>query len=429
MFRRRHHLAGVPGLLAGLAVAGALAVAWWGTPAPAATATRPLPTARPAQVGLSAERLRRVQELIASAIAEERIAGAVTLVARRGRVVHLAAQGLADREARRPMLRESRFLMASSTKPVTGVAVLMLMEEGKLRLSDPISRFLPEFRDLRVAVPQPGGEPRLEPAARQVTIRDLLTHTSGLGSGAAQGPSFALVGAMQPTDGLQELIPRLAAVPLEFQPGTRWSYSPLAGIDLLGRIVEVVSGKPFDVFLRERIFEPLGMRNTSFATPEDGDPRRTTVYIRGGTGLQKGPNQTGFFPSRVYYSGAGGLVSSAEDFARFALMLAGGGQFNGQRLLSPRTVELMRSNHVGTMFEGQLGRGPGMGFGLTVEVVVDHVRAGTGRSNGSFGWDGAFGTHFWVDPKEDLVGVLLVQTPGQQLHRDYEYAVRQAIIE
>ncbi|HKI37487.1 MAG TPA: serine hydrolase [Gemmataceae bacterium] len=387
---------------------------------------------KPEGVGVSSERLRRIDDVVRRHIDEHRIAGAVTLVARRGRVVHFEAYGLRDVEGKRPMAKDTLFRMASSTKPVTGVAVMMLVEEGKVRLSDPVSKFIPEFKELQVAVER-DGKVELVPAERPITIRDLLTHTSGLGSGGP-GTRKAPPEALRPggEDTLADYVQRLAKVPLDFQPGSRWSYSGLAGIDTLSRVVEVVSGRPYDEFLRERVFEPLGMKDTSFLhQTDDRNTRLASIYRGIGDKLEKLPPFLRF--PKGYFSGAGGLISTAEDYFRFAQMLANGGELDGKRLLSPRAVELLSSNQVGEMFGGQLGRPTGMGFGLTVEVVVDPVRAGTFRSEGSYGWDGAFGTHFWVDPKAHLVAVFLVQSPAGPVvrgtHGDFETAVMQAIVE
>jgi CubicO group peptidase (beta-lactamase class C family) len=390
------------------------------------------PRTKPEDVGVSSERLQRINNVVKRHIDEGHIAGAVTLVARKGKVVHFEAQGLMDIETKRPMTRDTLFRMASSTKPVTGVAVLMLIEEGKVRLADPAAKFIPEFKDVKVAV-EKDGKVELVAANRPITVRDLLTHTSGLVSGGI-GTRQAPAESLRPNgdDTLATYVARMAKVPLDFQPGSRWSYSGLAGIDALSRIVEVASGRTYDEFLRERIFEPLGMRNTFFLQgPDEPKDRLASIHRGGSKGLEKIPSFLHF--PKGYYSGAGGLASTAEDYFHFAQMLANGGALNGKRLLSPRSVELMSSNFVGEMFGGLLGRPKGMGFGLTVEVVIDPIRAGTYRSAGSFGWDGAFGTHFWVDPKAKLVAVFLVQSPAGPVVRgiqsDFETAVMQAIVD
>ncbi len=398
---------------------------------PMVRARADLTVERPEKVGMSAERLGRIEPVVRRAIDERQVTGAVALVARKGKVVHFQPYGVMDLETRAPMRRDTVFRMASSTKPVTAVAVMILVEEGKVRLSDPVSRFLPEFKRMQVAEAGPNeGEFRNVPAKREMTVLDLLTHTSGL-AGNRPGPSEAqkIIAAKRPEETLAQFIPRFAGAPLDFQPGSLWRYSGLIGFDVLARIVEVASGSTLNRFLEERIFVPLGMRNTFFVVPEARRNQQATLYRKHSKGLER-IDPPAVLAGSVYFSGAGGLLSTAEDFFCFAQMLANGGELNGKRILSPRTVDLLTSNHVGEMFVGQLGRPAGMGFGLGGEVVLDPIRAGTRRSAGSYGWDGAYGTHFWVDRKEGLVGVLMIQTGGnKQLHRDFENAVMQAVIE
>jgi CubicO group peptidase (beta-lactamase class C family) len=387
--------------------------------------------AKPEEVGLSSERLTRIHTAIQRHIDAGDISGAVTLVGRKGHLAHLEAQGVMDLASKKPMSTDTIFHLASMTKPIAGVAILMLMEEGKLRLTDPVARYIPELKSLTVAVPMEGGgagrgaEPRFYtvPAAREITIKDLLTHTSGLVSGGISASEAAKM-PRKSTDSLADYIPRLAAVPLAFQPGSRWTYSPGAGFDTLGRIVEVISGQSFDAFLRQRIFEPLGMKDTFFYPPDDRLPRVATIYQRTQEGLQKAPDQR-VTPNK-YFSGGGGLMSTAEDYLQFGQMLVNGGQLNGKRLLSPTTVELMSSIHVKDTFPG---RPAGRSWGLSVQVISDPIAAAMRVSPGSFGWDGAFGTHFWVDPKEKIVGLLMVQTSNRDTDRDFENAVMQAIVE
>jgi CubicO group peptidase (beta-lactamase class C family) len=382
--------------------------------------------AKPEDVGMSSERLRRIHEAMLRHIDAGEISGAVTLVARRGRIVNFEAHGLMDLESKRPMQTDAIFRIASMSKPITGVAVMMMLEEGKLRLNDPVSKFLPEFKDSKVAVPH-GKDFYIVPADRDLTIRDLLTHTNGLmtgGPGSKAGPPRMTEG-----DTLATYIPRLATVPLDFQPGTQWAYSGYAAPDTLSRIVEIVSGQPYNEFLRTRIFEPLGMKDTFFYPPDDRRPRMVTLYSKSPNGLVKAPNQDGF-SLKSYFSGGGGLMSTAEDYLQFAQMLLNGGELNGKRLLSPRTVELMASNHVGDLFNGKLGRpAHGMGYGLLVGIVEDSVAAGLRVSSGSFGWDGAYGTQTWIDPKEKMVTIVMIQTQVTPVQRDFENAVMQAIVE
>jgi CubicO group peptidase (beta-lactamase class C family) len=394
-------------------------------------------SAKPETVGLSGERLSRIHDAMQLHIDAHDVLGAVTLVARNGQVVWFEAQGLTDIEAKKPMQKNATFRVFSMSKPICGVAILMLLEEGKVRLNDPVSKFIPEFRGSKVAVAQdrPANAPVSDPpkyytipATREITIQDLLTHVSGLASG---GPASAyeLRGLMDVLGRgtLADMMPKFAASPLDFQPGSRWTYSPLAGFDTLGRVVEVASGMSFDQFLKQRIFTPLGMKTTAFHPGDDGWSSVVTAYHRAEGTLRKAENPNRL-QSKTYFSGAGGLVSTAEEYAQFALMLSAGGQLNGKRLLSPKTVELMSSVFVPDTLPG---RAPGRGYGLSVEVVNDPVAAGRRVSKGSFGWDGAYGTHFWVDPKEKLIGVMMIQTdnPDRQMDRDVENAVMQAIVE
>jgi CubicO group peptidase (beta-lactamase class C family) len=388
---------------------------------------------KPESVGLSRERLQRIHETMQRHMDAHQIAGAVTLVARKGHIAHLEAHGVMDLDSKKTMRKDSIFRVFSMSKPVTGVAILMLMEEGKVRLNDPVSKFIPEFKGMKVAVTQEhgsqGAPPQFYtvPATREITVQDLLTHVSGLASGGAASRAELSRIARKAGESLADYIPRLGTTPLDFQPGSRWTYSPGAGFDTLGRIVEIASGETFDRFLRERIFDPLGMKDTFFHPAEDRLPRIPTSYHRGGDALQKTENQNRLV-STTYFSGAGGLMASAEDYAQFGEMLLEGGQLNGKRLLSPKTVELMASVFAPDTLPG---RGPGRGFGLSVQVVSDPVAAGYRVSTGSFGWDGAFGTHFWVDPKEKIVGIMMIQTdnPNRQLDRDFESAVMQSIVE
>jgi len=402
-------------------------------------------TAKPEEVGLSAERLPRIHETVQRYLDSHQLAGAVTLVARRGRVAHFEAHGVQDLDAQTPMRKDAIFRIASMSKPVTGVAIMMLLEEGKLRLTDPVSRFIPEFKDMHVAVVKPGyvapatpaGQPRpvpeyyTVPANREITIRDLLTHTSGLESGDLGN---RVGGRLAPRDTkrtLADWVPHLAQVPLDFQPGSQWTYSLLAGMDTLARIVEIASGQTYDQFLKQRLFDPLGMKDTGFFVSPDRSNRIATLYERTPRGLNR-LDTPSWLATTTFFSGGGGLWSTAEDYAQFAQMLVNGGELNGKRLLSPRTVDLMATNHVGDLYSGAgatTGRPQGLGFGLSMEVVLDAVRANRRTSSGSFGWDGAFGTHFWVDPKEKLIGVLMVQTPGTGVTRDFENAVMQAIVD
>ena len=406
-------------------------------------------TARPEDVGLSSERLDRIHDAVQRHIDAGSISGAVTLVARHGKIAHLEAHGLLDIESKRAMPKDGVFRLASMSKPITAVAVMMMVEEGKVRLSDPVSRFIPEFKSMKVAVAKPnargggaapaspggpggrGGPPPevdLVSATREITIRDLLTHGSGLMSSGLGNATAGAAATRGPDDTLATYIPKLGAVALDFQPGTLWRYSGLAGFDVLSRVVEIASGKPYDQFLRERLFDPLGMKDTGFALTPAIQPRLVTLYRRGQNGLERVPDQSGL-SSATYFSGAGGLVSTAEDYAQFATMLVNGGELNGRRYLSPRTIELMASNHTGEMAGGQMGMSPkGIGFGLGVQVVEDPVAADRRVSKGAWGWAGAYGTNVHIEPAADMVQIILMQTSTPALQRDFENAVAQAIV-
>lgn len=278
----------------------------------------------------------------------------------------------------------------------------------------------------RAGVRGANGQPEVYtiPADREITIADLLTHTSGLMS---SGPGSRLAPQRPPDATLASYVPQLGAVPLDFQPGTQWAYSGGAGPEVLSRIVEIVSGQTYDAYLRTRIFEPLGMKDTFFYPPDDRRPRIPVLYQR--NGLQKAPNQDGL-SSKTYFSGAAGLMSTAEDYLQFASMLLNGGVLNGKRLLGPRTVQLMSSNHVGDMFNGKLGRpAHGMGFGFLMAVIQDSVAADLRVSNGSFGWDGVYGCQTWIDPKEQMVTIVMMQEQIVPAQRAFENAVMQALID
>jgi CubicO group peptidase (beta-lactamase class C family) len=370
----------------------------------------------------------------------------VTLVARNGQVAYLEAQGVMDLTTKKPMQPDSMFRLASMSKPVAAVAILMLAEEGKVRLSDPVSRFIPSYANLEVGVlkpaapgPGPGGPPPAAPAAgpggpppsfytvpatRQITVLDLLTHTSGLMSGA-MGNSVGNAAFNRRHDLGLRWTEELGVTPLEFQPGARWAYSAVAGFDALAHIVEVASGQEYNAFLVERLFGPLGMRDVTFWPSTAQRARLATVYQRRNGALTPDDNPDSMSGEK-YHGGGGGLMATAETYAQFAMMLANGGELNGVRILSPRSVELMGSAFIPSTLPG---RPAGEGFGLGVRVVTDAAARGTWLSEGSFGWSGVYGTHFWVDPKENLVGILLAQTANRTFSSDFENAVMQALLD
>jgi CubicO group peptidase (beta-lactamase class C family) len=392
-----------------------------------------LPKSNPEEVGISKDRLRRVHALMERYISRGEIAGSVTLVARRGRVAHLEAQGVSDLATKKPMTTDTIFRLASMTKPITSVAVMMLHEEGGFLLNDPVSRWLPEFKSPKVAIANAPNERAAEgfrtvPANREITIKDLLTHTAGLASGTG-GPTLPMLRgiARKPGETLADYMPRLAGLPLNFQPGSAWEYGPAT--DVLGRFVEVVSGRTLDQFFRERILGPLGMNDTHFYLPDEKLPRLAAAYKKGAQGLEKLTAPGPASRTERYYSGGGGLAGTAEDYLRFCQMMLNGGALDGTRLVSRKTIEQMTANHIGTlpMWNDTLR---GYRFGLGLRVRADQGEAALLGSPGSFGWGGAYGTFFWVDPKEEMIGILMIQLMPYahiNIRLEFQNAATQAI--
>ncbi len=405
------------------------ATAWTALPA------EEIPVASPEEVGMSSERLLEIDAVVKRHIDAGGIQGAVTVVARRGKVVHFEAYGLMDVDRGLPMEKDSIFRMASSSKPVLGVAAMMMIEEGLFDPADEVAQYLPEFAGMQVAVlkepadedvspafaaPGQAPEHRLVPAKRRITIHDLLTHTSGLGS-YGLGTAVAGLPELKPEDTLATRVPQYASMPLDFQPGSQWGYSPRIGHDVVARIVEIVSGTPYDEFLRQRIFEPLGMKDTHFFLPPEKESRR--VVIHGLDAKSKGWDKPGRYPSA-----SGGLSSTAEDYLRFEQMLANGGELFGNRILSAESVARMTSNQAGDLYGGK-GKQPGSGFGYAVSVLLDPVAAKSARGKGSFGWGGAFGTVSWTDPANEITAVLLVQQGSKGMSEDFENVIRAALLD
>lgn len=379
-----------------------------------------LPTAKPESVGLSTERLERIGSAVQRSIDSKQIAGAVTLVSRRGQIAWFKAQGEMDREARKAMSPDAIFRICSMTKPITSVAVMMLYEEGKFLLDDPISKYLPEFANPKVLVKPPSGAPYTIPAKREITIRDLLRHTSGLTYhwNPDLGPMYQkanVAHGLLAYDGtIEDSVKRLASVPLLFNPGDRWEYS--LGVDVLGRLVEVASGKPLDEFFRTRVFQPLGMKDTYFYLPADKVSRLATAYTYyPGKGLNRFPDTAiTEEPSMVYsadypyrgpkklFAGGAGLVSTAEDYLRFCKMMLDEGKVGTTRLLSRKSVELMTHDQLGKIAPDQ---GFGLGFGIEgVKSPLSEV-----GSVGEYEWGGFFYTAFSIDPKEQMIVIFMAQ--------------------
>ena len=392
------------------------------------------------EVGMSSGRLERINDAMQRHIAAGTIQGAVTAVARRGKLVHFEAHGLMSVPDNRPMQRDSLFIMMSSTKPVLGVAAMMLVEEGLIRPSDPISKWFPEFAEMQVAVlAEPADEDispvrvspfnvpahRLVPSNREITVHDILTHTSGLASGGlGNAISADSIGRLDSRESLAKNVPEYANVVLDFQPGSRWQYSPATALDVIARIIEIESGVPFNEFVRARIFEPLGMNSTFWNVPEEyQDQLIEIVGADNATPLVATLYDTSH---STYFSGSYGLKSTAEDYLRFEQMLVNGGELFGNRLLSPRTVRMMASNQTKELFSETA---EGRGFGYTVAISENPIVADQRRTQGAFGWGGALGTRSWSDPVEKLTAVLLIQQPVPQVQNDFENAVQQAIID
>lgn len=440
------------GLTLGLAVGLGLAVAWalagpaFGGAA-AAPAVSPadaalVPSSLPEEVGLSSERLARIGRIMEEHVAQGRIAGALGLIARRGKVAYFESWGFQDRETKKPMAKDAIFRMYSMTKAVTGVAALILHEERGFPLSTPASRWLPELAGMSVAVdrvdPLTGERSyHVEPARSEITVRDLLRHTSGL---SYRGPVdqqaqlvYQKLGVASREQTLEDFVKRLAQAPLHDHPGTVWRYG--YSTDVLGRLVEVISGQPFDRFLEERIFRPLGMTDTTFYVPAEKRERLAVLYAPGeGDSIKRatGPSQDGYLEPPTIFWGGAGLVSTAQDYLRFCLMLLRGGELDGVRVLSPKTVELIAADHLGDLPRVGDLIGPHDGFGLTVRVVREPGLTGALGSPGEYSWGGAAGTRFWIDPHEDMVTLFLIQTlPADQLPYGSEFKnlVYQSIVD
>lgn len=424
-----------------MGLGGALAVGAW---APSARALSSAPrfdrTLRPPEeAGMSRVGIQGIRAALQKLVDDGTINGVVSAVARRNKLVWYEAQGYRDPNARVPMPRDGIFRMMSSTKPVTAVAVLMMMEEGKLSLDDKVSRFIPSWKNQTVAVAEPGAKDasqvKLVPLEREITIRHLLTHTSGITNvgvalpGAPTPASLVNKIRLAPNDTLATYIPRLGSAALDFQPGTKFAYSPTEAPDAALRIVEIVSGQPADVFLRERLFQPVEMHDTYFNVPKEKWGRVVDIYGKSGNAWQVKEHLFGPPPYK-YLSGGGGLFGTVHDFLNFELMLLNKGSFNGRRVLRPETVALMTSDQAGAHFRAWVPfLTKGYDFGLMVRVARDADNA-KGESAGSFGWGGAYGTESWAEPALDLAAAFFVQMnpPSMDAPRVFEKAMRAAIV-
>jgi CubicO group peptidase (beta-lactamase class C family) len=409
------------------------------------TSAQVLPQLAPGEVGLSKERLDRIKTAIEKTIAQNRLAGGVGLIARRGKIAYFETYGMADKEGGKPMQKDAIFRMYSMTKAVTGVAVMILYEEGRFALADPVSRYLPEFATMKVAVEKvdPASGKRVlshtVPADRQITILDLLRHTSGLdyaGPHDEKGNSIYQRIGLNPAGGsdfpLSEFVKRIAQAPLVHQPGTIWDYS--FSIDVLGRLVEVVSGETLDQFFAGRILKPLRMEDTGFYVPQQKWGRLVALYNQNpDQTITRAPEpaQEGARKKPMLLMGGAGLMSTAMDYARFVQMLLNGGQLDGARILSPKTVDLMPSDVRGD-WPGASGLSPPPRSGLRLTLAVNRGPAQTASivSRGEYNWAGAAGTTFWIDPQEQLVGVLMIQTLSDlSTGAQFKQLAYQAIVE
>lgn len=386
-----------------------------------ATHAAPSPAYQTIDVGgISAERLARLDQALQDYVNQGQIAGAVVRIQRDGRDVYSKAFGWRDKEARDPMREDTIFRIASQTKALTSVAAMMLMEEGKLLLDDPVGKFLPEWTRTKVAVARPGGGYDVVDAKRPITIRDLLTHTAGIsyGSGPAERlwRDAGIVGwyfANRSTP-VSSVVARMASLPMAAHPGEQFVYG--YGTDILGVVVEKVSGQTLDAFLTERLIRPLGMKDTSFFLPPDKADRLALVYSAEAGGIRRAESADawqgdGHFGQghyvqgpRLAFSGGAGLLSTAADYSRFLEMMRRGGELDGRRYLSRKSVELMVTDHL-----GDIPYSPGMGFGLGFSIRENLGHAGSPGSEGEFGWGGAYHSQYWVDPKERLTVVYMVQ--------------------
>ena len=396
-------------------------------------------TVQPESMGFSSQRLGRINRVMQQYVDEKKLAGIVTLIARHGKIVHFDKFGMADIRAKIPMQTDSLFRIYSMTKPITSTAVLMLFEEGRFRLTDPLHQYIPAFKDVKVLDASPNSERRLIDPKRAITIRDLLTHTAGLSYGFDD--NFYIDELYRknvwdklghnPNMTLEEMVMEIARVPLAFHPGSNFRYS--TAVDVLGYLVQVVSGMPFEDFLKQHIFDPLGMVDTAFYVPPEKVGRFTVVYgpeEKGGMKVVEPVKRSRYLNPPKAPSGGGGLVSTSHDYLGFCQMLLNHGELEGVRLLGRKTVELMTLDHLpaGVDCFGN----PHEGFGLGVSVVRELAKSQNLGSAGNYGWGGAANTNFWIDPKENLIGILMLQyMPGDTypVVTDFRNLVYQALVD
>lgn len=376
--------------------------------------------ASPESVGMSSERLDTVSDILTGYVKDGEFVGAVSMVARHGKVVHFEKFGDLNKDTNQTVELDSIFRIYSMSKPITTVAAMMLYEEGKFQLTDPVEKYLPEFKNILVL--NENGE--LEKQNRPFTIQMLMSHTAGLTYGVfgntpvdQQYRKSSILGNKD----LAEMVTELGKIPLQYQPGSRWHYS--VSVDVLGRLVEVLSGQPLDVFLKERMFDPLEMNDTFFQVPSDKINRFGTNHRYNPQTKQlevmDRPETSQYTQDVTFFSGGGGLLSTAEDYMKFCQMMLNGGSFNGKQILGKKTIEYMTQNHLKGIFANRSGENgqnrPGSGFGLGFGVLLDAAEAGVMSSEGEYYWGGAAGTVFWIDPVEDLIAIVMVQHMNVQV--------------
>jgi CubicO group peptidase (beta-lactamase class C family) len=404
-----------------------------------------IPQARtPEEVGFSKERLERISVWLKSEVEKKVIPGAVVMVVRKGKIAYYEAFGYQDREKNIPMARNSIFRIYSMTKPFTSLAVMMLAEEGKIQLPVPVSRYLPEFKDMKVGVdkkePTSGKvELVLETPNREMTVQDLLRHTSGITYGVFGARTmvkelYNKANLFDPDQTCAEMVAKLSKLPLQYHPGTTWDYS--MSLELLARIVEIQSGVAFDTFIADRITNPLSLTDTAYwAEGAERQARIAEPQINPATG-KRPPNLPDMTKKKKWIQGSSGLVSTAYDYARFCLMFLYGGTRDGVRFVSPKTIEHMTSNHIppgykyASPIQTQIlwpspSMETGQGFGLGFAINCEPERNPLPGSKGLYYWNGAYGTHFWIDPKEELISVLMMQAPAQNF--PYTWAMRHLV--
>ncbi len=387
-----------------------------------------LSRAVPETVGMSSERLERILPAVKRYVDEGKLSGVITLVSRQGKVVHFESCGLRDEEAEKAMERDTLVRIYSMTKPIAAVGLMMLHEEGAFQLNDPVAKFIPEFRGLKVLEDGEEVEPK-----RKMTVHHLLTHTAGLTYGffgnTPVDQQYREAGVLGEKN-LEEMIAHLAAIPLQYHPGERWHYS--VAVDVQGALIERLSGMPLDRYFRERIFEPLGMEDTFFQVPEEKVERFAANYRYNNRKQQRtlsdAPQKSKFVHPVTFFSAGGGLVSTAADYWKFCQMLLNGGTYNGVRLLGRKTVELMTSNHLPAVVEEPKRN---FGFGLGFRVLLNVPSTGVPGSVGKYSWGGAAGTIFWIDPQEDLIAVVMIQLMNSPygLKREMKSLIYQSLID